>query len=211
VWIDNYSKSAGLTFIKRFAPKFFVLVGSYEYNTTTNTVTEGTAEGGRKVVLYNINNFRMKGMPGYTPATDSGIVKRMFHVINHEFGHILNQNEIYSEEFKRVTAGNYIATWYNVSMANARREGFITNYAMGSTDEDFVEMVATMLVEGKPGFDRIVNNITGNSPNGTTPAVARARLQAKEAFVVAYFKDVWNVDFYKLAANSRAAIESIIK
>jgi len=211
VWLENYSQVAGPHFIRQYAPKFFVLVGSYEYNTNTNTVTEGTAEGGRKVVLYNLNNFRYRGMPGYNPTTDSAVVKRMFHVINHEFGHILNQNRIYAEDYKRVTAGHYIATWYNVSMAEARRDGFITNYAMGSADEDFVEMVATLLVEGKAGFDRILNGISGTSTNGTTAAQAREKLRTKEALVVAYFRDVWNVDFYALAAASRNAIENIIK
>jgi hypothetical protein len=72
-------------------------------------------------------------------------------------------------------------------------------------------MISMMLVEGKAGFDAIVNSITGTSPNGTTAAEAQASLRAKEAVVITYFKDVWNIDFYSLQARSRSAIEALIK
>jgi len=69
-----------------------------------------------------------------------------------------------------------------------------------------------MLVEGKDGFDRIVNSIPpGTSANGITQAEAQSRLRQKEAIVVAYFKDVWNIDFYSLQSRARAAVEELIK
>src|SRR5687768_17411825 len=51
VWIDTYSDIAGADFIKQYCPKQFVLVGSGSYNFDGST-TLGTAEGGRKVLLY---------------------------------------------------------------------------------------------------------------------------------------------------------------
>lgn len=209
-WILPFIAEAGDVFFKKYTPKFFSLVGSFSYN-TNGTVTEGTAEGGRKVVLYNINNFRIKGMPGYVPS-DSFTVKRMFHVIYHEFGHILHQNVLYPEEYKRITVGLYSSSnWQNVSDAEALRDGFITPYSMNKFDDDFVEMISVMLVEGRAGFDRILNSISGVSQNGTTPDVARSRLRQKEAIVVEYFKRVWNIDFYRLQARTRAAVETLIK
>ena len=53
--------------------------------------------------------------------------------------------------------------------------------------------------------------ITGTSPNGTTAEEAKASLRAKEAVVVNYFKEVWNINFYSLQSKSRAAIEALIK
>jgi hypothetical protein len=50
----------------------------------------GTAEGGRKVVLTDVNNFRIKGMPGYS-LDDTTNVKRVFETIQHEYAHILDQ------------------------------------------------------------------------------------------------------------------------
>jgi hypothetical protein len=82
---------------------------------------------------------------------------------------------------------------------------------MSAPDEDFVEMIAMMLIEGKAGFDTIVNSIpAGTSINGITRADAIAKLRKKEAMVVAYYKDVWGIDFYSLQLRVRAAVEGLI-
>lgn len=200
-WINPYIAEAGDVFFKKYAPKFFALVGSASYN-PDGTIVLGTAEGGRKVLLYVLNDFRIKGMAGFTPS-DSLNIKRMFNTIHHEFAHILHQNVMYPEDYKRISVGLYTANWNNVSTPEARATGFITPYSMSSPDEDFVEMIATMLVEGKAGFDKIINSIAD-------PA-ARSILRQKEAMVVAYFKQVWNVDFYRLQTRTRASIETMIK
>jgi substrate import-associated zinc metallohydrolase lipoprotein len=210
VWIDTYIAEAGEVFMKTYCPKFFVLCGSASWN-TDGTITLGTAEGGRKIVLYVLNDFRTKSMPGYTPS-DSLTIKQLFHTIEHEFGHILHQNVLYSEDFKRITPGFYTANWNNVSDNAARRDGFVTAYAMSAPDEDFVEMISMMLTEGRAGFDRIVNSIpAGTSTNGTTQADAIAKLRQKEATVVGYYKDVWGIDFYSLQTRVRAAVTGLIQ
>ena len=68
-----------------------------------------------------------------------------------------------------------------------------------------------MLIEGRAGFNRIVNSITEISPSGVTPEEAKSRLREKEAIVVNYFADVWNINFYNLQARTRSSIEAIIK
>lgn len=208
-WIDTYEAEAGSLFVKRYTPKFFVLEGSGSYN-PDGTATLGTAEGGRKVVLYQLNYFRTKDMPGFKPS-DSLVIKEVLHTIHHEFGHILHQNVMYPLEYKRITTGLYTANWNNVSDAVARRDGFISAYAMSKPDEDFVEMIAFMLNEGKAGFDQMVNSISGTSPNGTTAAEAKSRLRQKEDLVVDYFNKVWKVNFYSLQLRTRAALESLIR
>jgi substrate import-associated zinc metallohydrolase lipoprotein len=210
VWIDTYIAEAGSVFMRTYCPKFFVLCGSASWN-TDGTITLGTAEGGRKIVLYVLNDFRTKEMAGYTPS-DSLTIKQMFHTIEHEFGHILHQNVLYPDDFKRITPGFYTANWNNVSDNAARRDGFVTAYAMSAPDEDFVEMISMMLIEGKAGFDKIVNSIpAGTSINGITQADAKAKLRKKETMVVAYYKDVWGMDFYKLQTRVREAVEALIK
>jgi substrate import-associated zinc metallohydrolase lipoprotein len=83
---------------------------------------------------------------------------------------------------------------------------------MSAPDEDFVEMISIMLTEGKAGFDKIVNSIpAGASQNGITQADAKAKLRKKEAMVVAYYKDVWGMDFYRLQSRVRAAVNDLIK
>lgn len=209
VWINNYTAEAGEIFMKKYCPKFFVLVGSASFN-PDGTITLGSAEGGRQIILYVLNDFRIKGMADYT-AADSFNVKEMFHTIEHEFGHILHQTVLYPTDFKLISVGKYTSNWNNVPDGIARQDGFVTAYAQSAPDEDFVEMIATMLVEGKSGFDNIVNGITGTSPNGTTAEKAQSSLRQKEAIVVNYFKDVWNINFYNLQLRTRTSIEAIIK
>lgn len=204
VWINPYVLQGGVEFFKKYCPKLFVLVGSASFN-LDGSITLGTAEGGRKIVLYELNDFKNKTMPGYVPA-DSAIPKQMFHVIHHEFGHILDQNIRRPVEFDAVCKGLYTADWINTSDYAARQDGFVTAYSESSPFEDFVEMISIMLIEGRSGFDNIVNSITGTSSRGTTADEAKARLRQKESLVVDYYKKAWSIDFYTLQTRVRTAI-----
>ena len=81
VWMEPYILQGGELFFKKYSPKLFVLAGSANWN-MDGSITLGTAEGGRKIVLYLLNDFKNKSMPGYLPA-DSVIPKQMYHVIHH--------------------------------------------------------------------------------------------------------------------------------
>jgi len=189
-WLQTYLDIAGEVFVKQLMPKQFVLVGSANYN-SDGSFTLGTAEGGRKVVLYEINKFDHKNVP---------VVLEMLRTIHHEFGHILHQNIMYPLEYKKITPGGYTAAWYNVSEANAREKGFITQYAQNNTDDDFVEMIATMMTVGRQGFEDIIADI--ESPVGV------AALRKKEQLVVSYFRNAYKIDFYSLQDRSE---ENILK
>lgn len=191
VWIDTYTGIAGANFIKQYCPKQFVLVGSASYN-FDGSFTLGTAEGGRKVVLYVINDF---------DRTSEYAVREMMHTIEHEFGHILHQNISYPAEFKEITPGDYSSNWNITSLSTARSKGFITSYAMASADEDFVEMIAMMLVEGKEGYEDILTC--------ETDAVSQELIRKKEKMVVDYFKESYDIDFYELQTLVQEAIHEI--
>lgn len=188
-WIQPFEQEGGANFIKKLAPRQFVLVGSAQYN-SDGTITLGTAEAGRKVVLYVINDFDKKNKKE---------VKQMLHTIHHEYGHILHQTIMYPEEYKRVTT-NYTANWYDYSLADARSRGFITEYARNNPDDDFVEMISIMLIEGRTGFNAIVNSAPGS---------AQTSLRRKEELVVQYFKEAWSIDFYNLQTRAQAAINAL--
>ena len=209
-WIIPYIQEAGILFFKNNSPKFFDLVGSPSFN-NDGSITLGTAEGGRKVVLYNLNNFRIKGMPGYV-ANDTATVIEMFHVIQHEYAHILDQTIKIPLEFNQISASGYTSDWTNVSPDQALNEGFLTSYANSSATEDWAEMVSLMMVKGRAWFDNEVNgiNFSGTTTNGTTAAVARARLRQKEAIVITYFKQAWNIDYYSLQSRTKAAINLLL-
>lgn len=192
IWIDTYIQQAGEDFFKKFCPKQFVMVGSANYE-TDGSVILGTAEAGRKVVLYNINNLTTT-----KPAT----VTKLIHVIEHEFSHILHMNVRYPTEFKTLTP-LYTSTWLNYTDSLANSQGFVTPYSMNSADEDFAEMVSTMVTTSNRDWNAFVNSIP--SKNG------QAALRAKEAIVVTYFSDIYNIDFYALQARTVDAINDVLQ
>ncbi len=190
IWIDTYVKEAGLKFFRDLSPKQFLLVGSANYETDGSLIL-GTAEAGRKVVLYDINNL---------DKTKVSSVLKLMHVIEHEFTHILHSNVRYPTEFKKLTP-NYTSTWLNFSTAQANNQGFITPYAMNSSDEDFAEMVSTMVTTSRSEWETLINSITSAS--------GKAALRAKETIVVNYFNDIYDIDFYALQARTVAAINYV--
>lgn len=211
VWIKPYIAEAGKVFFNKYSPKSFILAGSNSFN-DDGSIILGTAEGGRKIVFYGVNKFRVKGMPGYTPATDSSFVKTYFiQTMHHEFAHILHQNVLYPQDFKRVNPILFQGqNWINMATNQSRLDGFITPYASSGFDDDFAEMVAIMLIEGRVGFDNIVNGLTGTSANGTTAANAKSYLRQKESIIVNYYKQVWDIDFYSLQTRCRTALNQYL-
>jgi substrate import-associated zinc metallohydrolase lipoprotein len=192
IWIDPYISVAGADFIKTFCPKQYVLIGSANWN-TDGTIVLGTAEGGRKVVLYQINEFNKKNIDG---------VKQMLHTIHHEFGHILHQNILYPLAFKQITPGSYTSNWYNNTEAEALELGYITSYSMSGPDEDFVEMIAYLLVEGQEAF---------NTRVATASPAAQASLIKKQQIVFDYFTKAYNINFKTLQKTTQTAIATFTK
>jgi substrate import-associated zinc metallohydrolase lipoprotein len=189
IWIDPYNAETGSeNFIKKYAPKTFVLVGSPQYE--FNGEILATAEGGNKIVMFVINRFDKNNIVE---------LRRMLHTIQHEFAHILHQNILYPQEFKTITPG-YTSTWFNISNEEAQSQGFVTNYSMDKPDEDFVETVATMLIEGRARFNELV---------AAQNATAQAALRRKEQIVVDYYKKAWNIDFYSLQTRTQQALARI--
>jgi hypothetical protein len=89
-----------------------------------------------------------------------------------------------------LSKANYVDDeWTNYNDAEANAQGFITPYAMSEPNEDFAEMVAMMLINGKDWFDNLMSNI---------PTVGANILRQKEAIIVDYFENVWKIDFRAL-------------
>lgn len=181
IFLKTYEKAGGAAFIKTYTPKQFVLYGSPAYN-SNGSVTLGTADGGRKVVLYELNDLNFS-----EPAQ----VSRKMRTIHHEFTHILNQTISIQPEFQLVTKADYYADWTNTANTEdtAKKLGFVSRYARSSYTEDFAEMVAHLLIEGQLWFD------TYAKAAGT---VGQLRLKKKEAMVVDYFRQYFNINFRQL-------------
>jgi substrate import-associated zinc metallohydrolase lipoprotein len=199
-----YNQQTGSTaFLRHYLPKALEMAGSAEY-LANGARFLGQAEGGTSMLLYEVNNFsRLKA--------DSNTFKQMMHTMHHEFGHILHQNVLYPVSFKTISTG-YTGNWYNISDAQARQMGFITSYAQAAPDEDFVEMISSMLTGGpngpSGGYDEYEQLLTqAGSPTST----GYQTIKTKEAVVVDYFQRVLNIDFYALRAKCRTAFVNYLQ
>lgn len=88
------------SFIRQLFPKLVDLVGSRAYN-VNGTFVLGTAEGGRKMTLYMVNEL--------DPTNVDALNEYYFKTLHHEFGHIQNQTKPYPQEFQQISATSYIA------------------------------------------------------------------------------------------------------
>ncbi len=197
VWARPYLAETNSLFLKKYAPKYFVLAGSAAYNNDGSALL-GVASAGRQITLFQLNYFRPSSVQGHVPA-DTVVQKETYLTIHHEFSHIFDQIRQRPDEFNNVTQSAYSTDWINISDAAAREKGCITAYASSQAGEDWAEMFSHMLVNGDARFADIVNSIS--NPD------ARSAILQKRDIIIKYLKDYWNIDFISLQARVRAAVE----
>lgn len=193
IWIDSYTKIGGTDFVKKIAPREFVLVGGINLN-TNGTVTLGLAEAGQRVSLFQIDNLNKKSRASVT---------QFIHTIQHEYVHILNQTKPFDEQaWAKLTPVGYTTSWYVEPIATSRSLGFITSYARLNIYEDFAETAATILTSSKAEYDAILASVTD--------PVAKANIKAKEALVVKYYREAFNIDFYTLRDEAQKNTDAVV-
>lgn len=196
VWIEPYNTLGGDNFIKNIAPREFVVSGGFNYNPGGQSITLGIAEAGARITLFNIDELNYE-LIDYEDNNLRSIVSPI-STIHHEYGHILNQNIPYDPVFDLVNPSGYTSSWADRSNAEARELGYITAYAGSAPSEDFVEMIAQMLVRSKTDFDEHVNGIAS--------AEAQNFIRLKEQLVVEYYEDNFNINFYELQELTHQAL-----
>lgn len=176
VWLDAYIEVAGLDFIRMYCPRFIYLVGSSAYR--TSSVVQGTAESGKKVVLYDVNAL--------DPLNIAELNSSYFKSMHHEFAHILHQTKEYDPTFSTITANYYnSSSWMNNSSEVAAALGFVTPYASSEPDEDFAETMANYLMRSDTWWE----NLYEKAGETGTPLI-----EQKVSIVKSYMQDKWNVD-----------------
>ncbi|MDA6071778.1 putative zinc-binding metallopeptidase [Flavobacterium sp. AC] len=194
IWIDSYTTIGGANFVKKIAPREFVLVGGVNLN-TTGTRTLGLAEGGQRVTLFQVDYLNKNSRPDVT---------EFIHTIQHEYVHILNQTKPFDEQaWSKLTPSGYTTSWYVEEIEDSRELGFITSYARLNIYEDFAETASTILTSSKAEYAAILASIT--DPAG------KASIQKKEAIVVQYYKDAFNMDFYALRDEAQKNTDAVLK
>lgn len=193
IWLESYKTIGGADFVKKIAPREIVLVGGVNLN-SVGTRTLGLAEGGQRVTLFETD---------YIDKTDRDNIKEFIHTIQHEYIHILNQNKPFDEKaWSVITPIGYTADWYNYSIPASNELGFITSYARSNINEDFAETASVILISSKEEYEDFLANIQSDS--------AYFALIAKEALVVKYFKDAFDMDFYALRDEAEKNTNAVI-
>jgi substrate import-associated zinc metallohydrolase lipoprotein len=192
IWTTPYVTIAGIDFVNSTCPKQVMLVGCSAYN-SNGTVTLGTAEKGRKVVLYEVDEF---------DRTNAERLKRYMKTVHHEYTHIQNHLRIFYPEYELITVEGYRSDWNNVDLQVAYNNGFISKYAQDSPSEDFAEMVGIMLTNSAAEWAALLNMPVTDE--------GKAALKAKEAMVIKYYKEVWGFDIVELQAELDRAIKQVV-
>ena len=151
LWFDVYKKFGGEQFLKENSPRIIHLVGSPAYNPTSGTETLGTAEGGLKITLYKVNVLDVDNIDLMN--------EYFFHVMHHEFGHILDQtHQRPSTIFDVISNGHYDPLdWQNKHDSVTASWGFVTPYASEAAREDWVETLSCYLTDNEDTWNNRLN------------------------------------------------------
>ena len=180
LWIEAYEELVGQEFVATYCPKVLHFVGSPEYEKSGGSMVLGTAEGGLKITLFNVN--------GLNPENpDAEILNEWyFKTMHHEFAHILHQTKNYSTDFNTISAGKYTGPgWMNITDQEASQMGFVSNYASTETQEDFVETIAIYVTYTKAQWQNILNE---------AGEAGAAIILQKFEMVKEYLAESWGID-----------------
>lgn len=179
LWLESYEELLGPEFIRTYCPRLMHLIGSPAYN-SSGSIVLGTAEGGLKITLYNVNAIDLD-------EVDVEMLNYWyFKTMHHEFAHILHQTKNYPPDFNLISASNYqSSSWVNVAAKDALDMGFVSPYASSETQEDFVEIIAIYVTNSPAYWNALV---------GSANATGRGLINQKLAMVKDYLKTNWRID-----------------
>lgn len=211
LWIKPYEAEAKAggnpDFLYKYMPKLLVLVGTPAYN-EDGTSTMGLAEGGRKVTIFDVDNFGTVQINSWD--TPESIIKKKrnilftsFHVLHHEFAHIMHQTKFYPNEFKDISKADYTARWMDLDDAEAQTLGCITPYSLSNENEDFVEIVAGMLDRSRYSNEPYTTEWPLKDAKGEfTNVMGNITASEWEHFLYSYMLDYkfdskWNIIYFR--------------
>lgn len=149
LWFDVYKDQGGKDFLSECSPRIIHVIGSPSYNPSSGTETLGTAEGGLKVTLYNANALNEGDV--------ASLNKYFFHVMHHEFGHILDQTHLRPSAFNVLSNGRYDPqNWGTTYDSISATRGFVTPYASSQAADDWVETLSSYVCDDSIQWARLM-------------------------------------------------------
>lgn len=183
LWLGSYDELTGnRDFLSLYVPKVIQFVGSPAVNKDDQTIVLGTAEGGMKITLYNVNDIDLAN-----PSIEK-LNQYYFNTMHHEFAHILHQTKNYPMNYNEISAGKYSSSgWQNRSEKQAWELGFITPYSSKEPQEDFVEMISNYVTNPKKWAEMKAYNKTDT-----------ISINKKFTIVDEWLKTSWDIDIDEL-------------
>jgi substrate import-associated zinc metallohydrolase lipoprotein len=140
------------------------------------------------------------------PGTKENLAERLlddyFHVIHHEFAHIMQQTKEWGDlEFGKIqttapiTPGSYVGDLWTDSANSdqaALDNGFITRYGRSAPIEDFVEIMSIYITYTPERWAALV---------GKGSADGQTKINQKLTFVKNYLANSWKIDMDLLRAT----------
>ena len=183
VCLEVYDVATGSTaFIRSYFPKIIFLSGSPAYKNNGSMIL-GTAEGGKKITLFNVDALDVKTVTAET---------EYFKTIHHEFAHILNQTKPFSMDFNQITGNLYVGdSCWDVypTEASALTAGFISRYSSSAAGEDFVELISIFITRSAEKWEA---KLVAAGNNG------RPIIEEKFDIVYNYMLNSWGINLYEL-------------
>lgn len=181
LWLETYEELKGDAFIRTYCPKILHLIGSPGYQ--NGSMVLGTAEGGLKITLYNVNAIDLDHV-------DIEFLNYwFFKTMHHEFAHILHQKKNYSTDFNLISLDYQGGSWVNLSEQEALDMGFVSNYASSETQEDFVEIISIYATHDAAWWN---NHLSKASAEG------RDKINQKLEIVKDYLQSSWGINLDQL-------------
>lgn len=188
LWLDVYKKHVSEQFLKEQCPRILNVLGCPAINAAQQTETLGVAEGGIKITLYNMNEIELD------KEHVAWLNKYIFHVMHHEFSHILHQHKSFPKRYEQISAGLYDSQgWQYHTDKEAYSLGFVTPYSMSEAHEDFVEVISSYITDPREvwqarGFKVSADNssITINSKDEGAKTIETKIDMCKEWLVAKY-------------------------
>ena len=162
LFYDVYTKYGGVDFMKMYGPRIFHFIGSPGYSPTTGAEKLGTASGGVKITLYNVNEMKPYSEGVAYSGKDMDVLnERFFETMHHEFSHILHQTKSYPVTFGQVTSNSYDPiNWGERDSVWTHQHGYVGNYASSENHEDFVEILAGIITNSDHRWMNCIINAT---------------------------------------------------
>lgn len=183
-WFGVYDEVGGYAFMRKFAPRQILLIGSRSTDKTGMDLL-GTAEGGLKVTLYKVNHIDIKNL--------AALKWTYFGTIHHEFAHILHQHKRWPDAFNEITKDSYLpSTWANADVARMdvyAPLGFVTAYARKVNSEDVAEVTAAIITWSQTEWEALYK---------AAGEAGTAKIKKKVEIMKQYMLEEYKIDLDKL-------------